>query len=88
MRQKAISARFPTSSVPMSCSSPRARAACLVAPLNASCGVNPNSVQAMLSASNIDVQGELPGLQSVAMATGTPAARNAVTGGFFVSRRK
>ena len=33
-----------------------------------------------------EVSGEVPGLQSVARARGTPAARNAAIGGTFVSR--
>src|SRR5260370_173658 len=71
----------------MSCSAPKARAACRVAPLKASSGVKPNSVQAMLRASKIDVQGEVPGLQSVAIASATPASRNDATGGGVVCRR-
>ena len=35
----------------------------------------------MLSASSSEVQGEVPGLQSVATAIGTPAARSSATGG-------
>ena len=40
----------------------------------------------MLSMSSSEVTGALPGLQSVAMAMGTPAARRASTGGSLVSR--
>ena len=39
-------------------------------------------------ASSGDVSGDVPGLQSVAMAMGMPAARKAATGGLLVSRRK
>jgi hypothetical protein len=42
----------------------------------------------MFIASRIDVSGEVPGLQSVATAIGTPAARSCATGGGVVSRRK
>src|ERR1700676_3299208 len=55
-------------------------------PLNASSGVSPNRVQAMLSTSKIDVQGELAGLQSVASASATPVSRNRATGGGVVWR--
>ena len=40
----------------------------------------------MLTISTSDVTGDVPGLQSVEIATGTPASRNAVIGGSFVSR--
>ena len=61
--------------------SPSARAACRVTPASASAGVRRNSVHAMLSISGSDVDGEVPGLQSVAMAIGTPRARIAAIGG-------
>ena len=40
----------------------------------------------MFSISSIEVTGEVPGLQSVAIAIGTPAARSAAMGGKRVSR--
>ena len=66
----------------------RARAVCTVTPRSASSGVRRNSVQAMLSISSSESVGDEPGLWSVAIAIGTPAARSASTGGSFVSRRK
>ena len=59
-----------------------------VTPRSASSGVRRNSVQAMLSISSSDSVGDEPGLWSVAIAIGTPAARSACTGGSWVSRRK
>jgi hypothetical protein len=41
----------------------------------------------MLSISVGDSTGEVPGLQSVATAIGTPCLRSRSTGGFFVSER-
>ena len=41
----------------------------------------------MFIARSSEVIGEDPGLQSVATAIGTPAARSAATGGTCVSRR-
>ena len=41
----------------------------------------------MLMASKIEVQGEVPGLLSVATAIGTPAARSKAMGGGVVWRR-
>lgn len=76
----AISARFPTSSVPRSASRPSARAPSRVIPASDSAGVRPNSVQAMFIARRGDSSGEVPGLQSVATAIGMPAARRAATG--------
>ena len=55
---------------------------------SASSGARPYSVQAILSAISGEATGEVPGLQSVAMAKGTPLRRSASIGGFFVSRRK
>jgi hypothetical protein len=57
-----------------------------VRPASASSGVNRNSVHAMLSINKGEVTGEVPGLESVAIAIGTPASRNADTGGSRVSR--
>ena len=88
MSHKAKSARLPTSRVPTSLCRPSARAACTVAPSSASRGVRRHRVQAMFSASSSEVMGEVPGLQSVAIASGTPAARKASIGGALVSRRK
>jgi hypothetical protein len=45
-------------------------------------------VQARFIAASSDGMGEVPGLQSVATAIGTPAARSAEMGGSRVSRRK
>jgi hypothetical protein len=47
-----------------------------------------NRVAAMFIASSGEVSGEVPGLQSVATAIGTPARRSASTGGRRVSRVK
>ena len=41
----------------------------------------------MFIASRIDVIGDVPGLQSVATAIGTPCLRKSSTGGAWVSRR-
>jgi hypothetical protein len=60
----------------------------VVAPAKASCGVIRNIVQAMFIVSSKEVSGEVPGLQSVATAIGTPALRSAWIGGSLVSRRK
>ena len=56
-------------------------------PASASCGVRRNSVQAMLSISSGEVVGDVPGLQSVAIAIGTPLRRSASIGGSRVSRK-
>ncbi len=58
---------------------PRDAAQCLLR-------VNPNRVHAMVRASKIDVQGEVPGLESVATAISTPASRSSATGGGVVCR--
>ena len=63
---------MPASIVPISCARPSARAALMVMPASASSGVRPNRVQAMFIASVGVSSGEVPGLQSVAMAIGTP----------------
>ena len=47
-----------------------------------------NSVAARFIVISSDVRGEVPGLQSVAIAIGTPAGRSAAIGGSCVSRRK
>jgi len=83
--QIARSARLPGSRLPRS-ESPSARAACNVAPASAYSGVKRNSVHAMFSIVRIEVQGEVPGLQSVATAIGTPCRRSRSTGGALVSR--
>ena len=44
--------------------------------------------QAMFNINSKDKPGEEPGLWSLAMAMGTPAARSAATGGRWVSRKK
>ena len=59
-----------------------------VTPASASSGVSLNKVQAILSMSSSEVHGELPGLQSVDTAMGTPCSRSSATGGRRVSRRK
>ena len=74
--------------MPISPPSPSARAALTVIPRNASTTVIRNNVAAMFRTSNGDVSGDVPGLQSVASAIGTPAARNAAIGGSTVSRMK
>ncbi len=79
---------MPTSSVPISPASPSARAASRVTPAEHSSTVSRNSVAPMFIASSSEVIGEVPGLQSVASAIGTPAARSAATGGSLVSRVK
>ena len=56
-----------------------------VAPRSASSGVRRKCVQASDMARRSDCRGEVPGLQSVATAMGTPSLRNRSTGGFFVS---
>ena len=77
MSHNAMSARCPTASVPRS-ARPSARAALRVTPASASRGVSRNSVHAMFIISGSDVAGDVPGLQSVAIAIGTPCARSAV----------
>jgi hypothetical protein len=57
----------------------------MVIPATASSGVNPNKVHALLIASVGDSKGDVPGLQSVAMAIGTLCLRSSATGGFFFS---
>ena len=47
-----------------------------------------NSVQPMFSINSSEVQGELPGLQSVEIAIGTCFSRSSAIGGSRVSRRK
>ena len=42
----------------------------------------------MFMVSSSEVSGEVPGLQSVATAIGTPCLRNSSIGGFLVSRMK
>ena len=64
---------------------PSARAALIVIPATASSGVNPNKVHAMFIARVGDSNGEVPGLQSVAMAIGTLCLRSNATGGFRFS---
>ncbi len=65
---------------------PKALAASRVTPARLSSGVIRKSVQAMFMQSSNEVSGEEPGLQSVAMAMGTPAWRRPSSGGSFVSR--
>mmetsp|Transcript_6416 Transcript_6416/g.26285 ORF Transcript_6416/g.26285 Transcript_6416/m.26285 type:complete len:340 (+) Transcript_6416:972-1991(+) len=79
------SARCPACSRPRS-ARPSARAPLTVRPRKASSGVRRNSTQAMLSISSGDSVGDVPGLWSVASASGTPASRSAAIGGSWVSR--
>ena len=44
-------------------------------------------MQAKFIINGSDVEGDVPGLQSVATAMGTPCARNAAIGGTCVSRK-
>ena len=81
------SARWPAASTPRSVR-PKAAAAWRVTPARASSDVKRNSVQVMFSISNKDVHGELPGLQSVDTAIGTPWVRSSAIGGTRVSRKK
>ena len=85
MRQTQRSAALPAAMLPVSWASPSARAALMVMPASASSGVRPNRVQAMFIASVGDSIGEVPGLQSVAMAIGTLCLRSSATGGFCFS---
>src|SRR5579872_4632673 len=57
-------------------------------PVSASSGVSPKLVQAMFSAISGERTGDVPGLQSVAIAMDTPAWRRAATGGFLPPPRK
>ena len=88
MSQIAKSAALPASSVPRLSAMPSAWAALRVTPASASSGVMRNRVHAMLSINKSELTGDEPGFESVAMAIGTPAARNASIGGSLVSRRK
>ena len=51
-----------------------------VTPASASSGVRRKSVAAMFSISSSDVAGELPGLQSLAIAMGTPGLAHRLDG--------
>src|SRR6476660_5457424 len=68
------------SSVPISSSSPIARAALIVTALSASSGVRPNWRQATVIARGRLAVGEVPGLKSVPSATGTPRSMNVRAG--------
>ena len=59
-----------------------------MAPCNASSGVKPNKVQAMFIIKRKDKTGADPGLQSLAMAIGTPNSRRRCMGGCLVSLRQ
>ena len=67
---------------------PSARAASRVKPAMHSSTVRRNRVAPMFIASSGLVSGEVPGLLSVASASGTPHARSAAIGGRVVSRVK
>ena len=56
-----------------------------VAAVSASSGARPYIDAAIAMASGMEQIGEVPGLQSVAMAIGTPASRSNWTGGLQVS---
>ena len=88
MSQIARSQALPTSSVPISPARPSAAAALRVTPRRHSVTVIRNRVAAMFITSSGEVIGEVPGLQSVASAIRTPAARSASIGGSLVSRVK
>jgi len=51
-------------------------------------GVRPYRVHAMATTSGIDRTGEVPGLKSVAMATGAPPWRSSAAGGGEARRKK
>jgi hypothetical protein len=68
-------------------SRPKAFAACRVTPANVSAGVMRNSVQAMFITNSKEVNGDEPGLQSVANAIGTLCSRKELIGGIWVSLR-
>jgi hypothetical protein len=78
---KRETARCPNASLPTLLSMPSACAAFSVTPASASVGVSPNKVHAMFSISSSDVQGDVPGLQSVAIAIGTPDRLSVAMGG-------
>ena len=78
---------MPGANTPRS-ASPKAFAAWRVTPASASSGVKRNNVQAMFKISSSEVQGELPGLQSVDKAIATRCWRSRSMGGTLVSRRK
>ncbi len=88
MSQMARSHDLPASRLPVSAASPRAVAALIVTPAKHSSTVILNRVAAMFITVSSEVKGEVPGLQSVASAIATPAARKASIGGLTVSRMK
>ncbi|MCY1234899.1 hypothetical protein D9M72_474960 [compost metagenome] len=77
MFQSARSADLPTSMVPVSASRPRARAASRVVPARHSATVSRKNVADMFMVRSSEVSGEVPGLQSVAIAIRAPASRSA-----------
>ena len=79
--QIAKSQYFPASIEPVCFPNPRACAALIVTPARHSSTVSLKSVAAMFIASRSEVSGDVPGLQSVATAIGTPTRRSASTGG-------
>lgn len=88
MFQIARSQSMPARSWPRRSLRPSARAASRVNPAMHSSTVMRNNVAAMFIASSGLVSGEVPGLQSVASASSTPAVRSAAIGGSWVSRVK
>ena len=80
IRQMAMSAALPGSRDPISSSSPSARAALMVTAARTSSGVIRRFTQANDIASGRLAVGEVPGLKSVPIATGTPASMKARAG--------
>ena len=85
MCQAQRSACLPAAMLPMLWARPSARAALIVIPASASSGVRSNRVHAMFIARVGDSNGEVPGLQSVAVAIGTLCFLSSATGGLRVS---
>src|SRR6476620_5680782 len=82
-RQITTSATLPGSSDPTSSSRPSARAALIVTPDSTSSGDIRRFTQANDIASGRLGVGEVPGLKSVPIATGTPASMNARAGAWW-----
>ena len=82
-----MSALMPGAIIPLS-SSRNACAPFTVAAHKASSGVIPQLIQAQDTANCIFQHGDVPGLKSVANATGTPIDMYSLTGGYFRKPRK